>query len=247
MAMPSDGYLWDRAREAGSAIAAMGSSSTTGPRPAIPPPRGCRASRDTSIRAFADGISIIPMRKRAERFIAELARFEREGEMPRLQIMRLPNDHTIGTRPGKLTPRAMVADNDLALGMVIEALSRSTFWADTAVFVVEDDAQNGADHVDAHRTIAFVASPYARRGAVDSTLYSTSSMLRTIELILGLAPMSQFDAAARPMYHSFQLGTDGRPYRACQVRRPAESTRHGLGRSPVGKAHPRKTPPMTSS
>jgi len=111
----------------------------------------------------------------------------------------------------------MVADNDLALGMVIEALSRSRFWADTAVFVVEDDAQNGADHVDAHRTIAFVASPYARRGAVDSTLYSTSSMLRTIELILGLAPMSQFDAAARPMYHSFQPVPDGRPYRARQV------------------------------
>jgi hypothetical protein len=113
---------------------------------------------------------------------------------------------------GKLTPTAMVADNDLALGRVVEAVSKSKFWKETAIFIVEDDAQNGPDHVDAHRTIAFVASPYARRGLVDSTLYSTTSMLRTMELILGLKPMTQFDAAARPMYASFQGKPDGRPY-----------------------------------
>jgi len=152
--------------------------------------------------------------KRADRFIAELKRFEAEGDMPRLQILRLPNDHTQGATPGKPTPTAYVADNDLALGRLIEAVSRSKFWPRTAIFVVEDDAQNGPDHVDAHRTIAFVISPYVKRGLVDSTMYSTSSMLRSMELILGLKPMSQFDAAARPMFHSFQSTPDLRPYEA---------------------------------
>ena len=124
--------------------------------------------------------------------------------MPRLQIVRLPNDHTVGAVTGKRTPTAFVAENDLALGRLVEAVSHSKFWAQTAIFVVEDDAQNGPDHVDAHRSIAFVISPHARRGAVDSTMYSTSSMLRTMELILGLKPMSQFDAAATPMFNSFQ-------------------------------------------
>ena len=101
-----------------------------------------------------------------------------------------------------------MADNDLALGRVVEAVSKSKFWKDTAIFVLEDDAQNGPDHVDAHRSIALVVSPYTKRGQVDSTMYSTSSMLRTMELILGLKPMSQFDAAARPMYLSFQAKAD---------------------------------------
>src|SRR5205807_3973818 len=103
-------------------------------------------------------------------------------------------------------------DNDLALGRVVEAVSRSKFWHDTAIFVVEDDAQNGPDHVDAHRTVALVISPYTKHGQVDSNLYSTTSMLRTMELILGLAPMSQFDAAARPMYNAFQARADTRSY-----------------------------------
>src|SRR5947209_8580078 len=98
----------------------------------------------------------------------------------------------------------MVADNDLALGRVVEAISKSKFWKETAIFVVEDDAQNGSDHVDAHRTVALVISPYTQHGKVDKAMYSTSSMLRTMELILGLKPMSQFDAAARPMYNAFQ-------------------------------------------
>ena len=125
-----------------------------------------------------------------------------------------PNDHTSGTTRGKPTPTAQVADNDLALGRVVEAVSHSKFWPQTAIFVIEDDAQNGPDHVDAHRSIAFVISPYVERGTVDSTMYSTSSMLRTMELILGLKPMSQFDAAAVPMFRSFQTQPDLRPYQA---------------------------------
>ena len=152
--------------------------------------------------------------KRADRYISELKRFEAEGDMPRLQIVRLPNDHTYGATLGKLTPVALVADNDLALGRFVEAVSHSKFWPHTAVFVVEDDAQNGPDHVDAHRTVALVISPYTKRGAVDSTMYSTSSMLRTMELILGLKPMSQYDAAAAPMFNSFQAKADLRPYSA---------------------------------
>src|SRR5262249_41155689 len=108
--------------------------------------------------------------KRAERFISEWKRLEEEGQMPRLQIVKLPNDHTAGTRVGQPTPTAMVADNDLALGMIVEAISNSPLWKETAVFVIEDDTQNGPDHVDAHRSVALVVSPYTKRKFVDSTL-----------------------------------------------------------------------------
>lgn len=150
--------------------------------------------------------------KRAARFISELRRYEQSGGMPRLNIIRLPNDHTSGTSPGLPTPFAALADNDLAFGQVVEAISHSKFWSQSAIFVVEDDAQNGSDHIDAHRTVAFAISPYIRRQSVDSTIYTTSSMLRTMELILGLQPMSQFDALANPMIASFQAQPDLRPY-----------------------------------
>ncbi|HTD67630.1 MAG TPA: alkaline phosphatase family protein [Candidatus Limnocylindria bacterium] len=156
--------------------------------------------------------------KRAERFISELKRFEKEGDMPQLQIVRLPNNHTSGTASNKYTPTAQVGDNDLAFGMFVEAITKSKFWPQTAIFVVEDDAQNGSDHVDAHRTIAFAISPYVKRRSVDSTMYSTSSMLRTMELILGLKPMSQFDATAMPMFNSFTSKPDFTTYKL----RPAQ-------------------------
>ena len=132
--------------------------------------------------------------------------------MPQFMIVRLPNDHTNGTALGRLTPTALVAGNDLALGRVIEAISHSKFWPQTAVFVLEDDAQNGSDHVDAHRSPALVVSPYTKRHVVDSSMYSTSSVLRTMELILGLKPMSQYDAAARPMDAAFQAKADLSPF-----------------------------------
>ncbi len=150
--------------------------------------------------------------RRADRFIEEFHRFEIEGALPGLTIVWLPNDHTSGTKLGKPTPAAYVADNDLALGRIVEAVSHSKFWKETAIFVLEDDAQNGPDHVDAHRSTAYVISPYTKRRHVDSSMYSTSSMLRTMELILGLKPMTQFDAAAQPMYGSFQAKADLTPY-----------------------------------
>jgi DNA-binding beta-propeller fold protein YncE len=213
VARPAGGYLWDRCAEARVSYRSYGEWVQDGKTPKDPgraKVKALEAHFDPWFRGFDLDYSD---QLRADRFIAELARFEKEGDMPGLVIMRLPNDHTSGTRPRKPTPTASVADNDLALGRVVEAVSGSTFWKDTVIFVVEDDAQNGPDHVDAHRTVALVISPYARRGVVDSGMYSTSSMLRTIELILGLKPMSQFDAAARPMYGSFQSRADLRPYR----------------------------------
>jgi hypothetical protein len=107
-----------------------------------------------------------------------------------------------------------MADNDLALGMIVEAVSRSQFWPSMAIFVLEDDAQNGPDHVDSHRSPAFVLSPYTRRGIIDSSMYNTTSMLRTMELILGLRPMTHFDAGARPMWAAFTAKADSTPYQA---------------------------------
>jgi len=151
-------------------------------------------------------------------FYKDLQAFEVKGEMPRFQIMSLPGDHTLGTRAGAQTPRAMMAENDLALGRIVEAVSRSRFWRSTAIFVVEDDTQGGPDHVDFHRTVAFIISPYTRRRFVDSTMYSSSSMLRTMELILGLPPLSQFDQAATPMWKSFQTEANLGTYRAMPAR-----------------------------
>lgn len=132
--------------------------------------------------------------------------------VPQFNTMRFGNDHTEGLRRGRPTPFAFVADNDLAVGMFIEYLSKSPIWKESAVFIIEDDAQNGPDHVDAHRTTAYVAGGFVKRGFVDHTMYSTSSMLRTIELILGLNPMSQYDAAATPMWNSFSSTPNLTPF-----------------------------------
>ena len=125
------------------------------------------------------------------------------GKLPQFNTVRFGNDHTEGVRLGRPTPYAHVADNDLAVGMFVEALSKSAIWNETAVFILEDDAQNGADHVDAHRSTAYVAGGFVKRGFVDHTPYTTSSMLRTMELILGMGPMTQYDAAATPMWRCF--------------------------------------------
>ena len=123
-----------------------------------------------------------------DEFLKEFGEFEKNGNLPRLVVLLLPQDHTNGTAPGYPTPRACVADNDLALGRVVEAISHSRYWKESAIFVTEDDAQNGLDHVDGHRTVGLVISPWTRRAAVDSTFYTTINMYRTIEQILGLPP-----------------------------------------------------------
>jgi YVTN family beta-propeller protein len=217
IARPAGGYFWDRCKEAGVSYRSYGEFIQNGATPNDPSTAKVPALEGHFDSKFRGYDLDFPDVKRTERFLEELAEFEAKGEMPSFIVLRLGNDHTYGTRPGKRTPTAMVADNDLALGRLVEGVSKSKFWKDTAIFVVEDDAQNGSDHVDAHRTVALVVSPYTKRGVVDSTMYSTSSMLRTMELILGLQPMSQFDAAAMPMYASFTAKPDLKPY----VHRPA--------------------------
>ena len=156
----------------------------------------------------------IPDVVRARIFVNTLKAYEAKGSMPNLTVMLLPSDHTSGTKPGANTTKAMVADNDLALGQVVEALTASKFWPKMAIFVVEDDSQNGVDHVDGHRTVALAISPYIRRQAVDSTMYSHQSMLKSIELILGLPSLSLFNLIATDMRASFQDTPDLRPFKA---------------------------------
>lgn len=152
--------------------------------------------------------------ERAKVFLAELKEYEAKGKFPRFVTLKIGNDHTSGLSAGKISPRSNMADNDLALGMIVEGLSKSKFWAKTAIFVLEDDAQNGPDHVDSHRSPAFVISPYTRRGIVDSTIYNTTSMLRTMELILGLKPMTTYDAGSTPMTRAFASEAKLEPYTA---------------------------------
>ncbi len=214
IASPAAGYIWDRANQAGVSYRSYGefvSYNQGRDQPAHARVKALEGHIDPMFRGFDLGYSDL---KRADRFIAEFQRLEAADQMPRLQIVRLPNDHTHGSTPFFPKPAAYLAENDLALGRIVEAVSRSKIWMQSALFVIEDDSQNGSDHVDAHRTTAYVVSPYARRGVTDSTMYSTASMLRTMELILGLKPMSQFDAAATPMYASFQAEPDARPYNA---------------------------------
>jgi hypothetical protein len=158
-------------------------------------------------------------------FIREFDEYEKNYDstepnkrLPNLIVMSMPENHTAGTRPGAYTPRAMVANADYAVGLLVERVTKSRYWRETAIFMIEDDAQDGPDHVDARRTVGLVISPYVKRAYVDSTLYTTSSMLRTIELLLGLPPMTQYDAAAPPMYAAFSIKAEPGDYTAIAPR-----------------------------
>ncbi len=155
----------------------------------------------------------IPDQIRADIFIGDLQQWVANNNMPNFLVVQFPIDHTQGTSVGFPKPASMVADNDLAVGRLVDAVSHSPFWASTAIFVTEDDSQDGVDHVDGHRGPAFIISPYTRRnGAVDSTLYSNPNMVRTIEQLLGLPPMNQYDRAAQPMANAFTGTPDFTPY-----------------------------------
>ena len=167
---------------------------------------------------------------RADVFIREYEEFSRQDAVPDLMILSLPCDHTEGVNPKYPTPRAMMADNDLALGRVVEAVSKSPQWKETCIFVIEDDAQSGPDHVDGHRTVFMVISPYTKRKFVDSAFYAQTSMIRSMELILGLDPMNRFDALADPITTCFNETPDLTPYRAVANKIPLDE------RNPSGKA-----------
>lgn len=224
VAFSKGGFLWDLCAAAGLSYRSYGEfARLRGAEPGKV--RAAMPSLEGHIHPTymgADAIGRMSDSRRLELWLAEFRLFEARGEMPRFTVLSLPGDHLLGTRPGIQSPRAMMAENDLVLGKMIEAISHSRFWPQTAVFVVEDDAQNGPDHVDCHRTVALVASPYMRRRAVDSTMYSTSSMLRTMELILGLPPLTQFDASATPMWAAFQAQPGPRPYDALPARVPLD-------------------------
>ena len=218
---PPLGYLWDFAKRAGVSIRSYGEFASWRRRGGevradVP---GLEGLVHPSYPPFDLGV---PDQQRADIWLEEFQTFERDGKLPQLSIIRLGNDHTSGTSPGAPTPRAMVADNDLALGRIVSAITRSRYWKEAAIFVLEDDAQNGPDHVDAHRSVLLSISPFSRRRILDSTLYTTSGVLRTMELILGLPPMSQYDASATPMYAAFQAAADATPFTHLPARVPLD-------------------------
>ena len=209
---PSAGYLWDDCLRNGVTYRTYGEFAINGATPAdssLPTMESLRGHVAPHSRGWDLGYSDVD---RIADWRKEFDRFDRDGGLPQFQIIKLPNDHTAGTRKGSLTPRAYVAQNDLAVGLLVERIARSRYWGECAIFIIEDDAQSGPDHVDAHRTEALVISPYTKRHYVDHRMYSTCSMIRTMELILGLPPLSQFDAVARPFSASFTAYPDFSPF-----------------------------------
>jgi YVTN family beta-propeller protein len=210
--VPSAGHLWDSAARKGLTFRSYGEyavRASTGDGSVAAPGAGALAghvSPNYGGKRDTENIQV---------FLKEFREYEKnydspdaDKRFPNFVVMSMPEDHTRGTALGAYTPQAMVANNDFAIGQLVDAVSHSRYWPNTAIFIIEDDAQDGPDHVDARRTVGLVISPYVKRGIVDSTLYSTSSYVRSIELLLGLPPMSQYDAAAMPMYASF--GTEAK-------------------------------------
>jgi hypothetical protein len=221
---PPAGYIWTNASAAGVSMRNYGWWVENRPKPApgesqIASVRDPILTKVTNMNFRGFDLEYLDV-DRVKYFLEDLKEFEKSGSMPKLMFIRIGNDHTSGTTPGRVAPLSAMADNDYALGMIVEAVSRSKFWPKTAMFVLEDDAQNGPDHVDSHRAPAYVLSPYTRRGIVDSSMYNTTSMLRTMELILGLRPMTHFDAAARPMWAAFSNKPDATPYEAVKPQVP---------------------------
>ena len=208
------GAIWDNCRRHGLTYRSYGEAadftSTPNTAPVFKGDKGLAGHANVEWSQFPFGKGRDT--QRAAIFLRELAQAERTGRWPQFMVAWLPEDHTAGLKAGAFTPVAAVASNDQALGRIVEGVSRSHFWDSTAIFVIEDDAQNGPDHVDAHRTVGLVLSPYARRGATDSTQYTTASMVRTIELILGLPPMTQYDRGATPMLACFTPAPDRTAY-----------------------------------
>ncbi|MGH3779893.1 MAG: beta-propeller fold lactonase family protein [Pseudonocardiaceae bacterium] len=224
---PAQAYIWDRLagahisfRNYGFYVNTQPDGSSKATDPALD------ANTDPAFRGFDLACpdspnSFTPRKANCGPATARFTEWKKEfdgyvagNNLPTVELLRLPNDHNAGTTPGAPTPRAYTADNDWALGQLVDAVSHSKYWANTAIFVTEDDAQNGPYHIDAHRTVAEVISPYTHTGRVDSTFYSTASMLRTIELIVGLHPLTQFDAYATPMLAAFTNKPDPTPYTA---------------------------------
>src|SRR3989442_847955 len=228
---PGGAYLWDAARRQGLWVVNFGENTLTeldAPDAGTNIRTDIPGLKEITVSNYPGFVLDIPDTTRARIFADSVGSWDRQGRFPDLVIMWLPRDHTRGLQANQSTPRAMVADNDLALGLIVERLSRARGWPALAVFALEDDAQNGPDHVDAHRSVLLAGSSYARRGVVDSSLYTTSSVLRTIEDILRLGPLSQYDAAATPLAE--RADVSGITLQALgqfvQFRHTAAATRH---------------------
>jgi YVTN family beta-propeller protein len=237
-ALPPAGYLWTNAAARDISMRNYGYWATNLPKPAEDGAVQIEGVRDSVLAKFTDpkyrAFDLdYPDVKRAQEFLRELKEFENSNNLPALMFMRLGNDHTNGTFPGKLAPFSSFADNDYALGLIVEGLSHSRFWRSTAIFVLEDDAQNGPDHIDSHRSPAYIISPYTHTGTIDSRMYNTTSMLRTMELILHLRPMTHFDAGARPMLGAFAKQGVFTPYQAEKPRVSLEE--HNPQNSPTAQ------------
>ncbi|HVH08460.1 MAG TPA: beta-propeller fold lactonase family protein, partial [Gemmatimonadales bacterium] len=207
---PHGAYLWDAARRKGLWVVNFGeraeTDSTGNTHTAL------AGLDEVTVHSYPAFRLEIPDTLRARLVADSIASWDRQGRFPDLVLIWLPRDHTYGRAGGRPTPRSMVAENDLALGRIVERLSISPTWASLALFALEDDAQDGPDHVDAHRSVLLVASPWARRGVVDSTFYTTSAVVRSIELLLGLPALSQYDSAATPLWAAFASQPLGTPY-----------------------------------
>ena len=204
---PNDGYIWDDAKRTGVTYRTYGEAGAYG--------KALIESLKGHVAPHSPGFDLsIQDQVRAETWMRDFDSLAAINAVPALNTIRVSDDHTSGLRKGQYSPIAAVADNDLAVGRIIEHLSQSPLWATSVVFILEDDAQSGPDHIDAHRSPLYVAGPYVKRNTVNHTMYSTSGVLRTIELILGMPPMSQYDAAAMPLYDCFTSTPDNTAYAA---------------------------------
>jgi DNA-binding beta-propeller fold protein YncE len=244
MSLAASGCLWDAAAKAGKSIRNYGEYADDDLALFVPQPKdwlevwkdrvsGAHhiekrvATRVASLRPYLHPHYVYwPLlqsdQERADLFEEEYTRLSREDRVPELMIMALPCDHTEGRDPKYPKPQCMVADNDYALGRIVQTVSHSPQWKDTCIFVIEDDAQSGPDHVDGHRTVYMALSPYIRRGAQDHSFYNTVSMIRSIELMLGIEPMNRFDALTPPMAACFMEKPDLTPYTAVPNRFPLD-------------------------
>jgi hypothetical protein len=236
LAFSPAGFLWSQAKAAGKSVRVFGEfvdkpsviDSRTGKEPdwqktwadyksgkhevLILARTSQAALRDSLDPNYIGFPLVVSDQWRADRFLSQFKKWEESGDAPNLTIMLLPCDHTGGTNPGWPTPRANVADNDLALGRVVDAVSHSRFWPSTLIIVAEDDSQNGVDHVDGHRSVCFCISAYSKRDAEIDSLYTHVSIAATIERVLGLPPMTRFDRTARPMFDCFGDTPDNSPF-----------------------------------
>jgi hypothetical protein len=215
VAVPRSGFLWDRLLKAGITFRNYGEWYSHDEEDQSKIHVYLTGLKDHSDLNFRDDIGDITDQQRVDEWEREFGEFEANGQLPRFSLIYLPDDHTVGAKPGYRTPTAMVADNDLALGRVVERISKSRYWAASAIFVLEDDAQDGPDHVDAHRSPMLVISPYTRRHVVSHRRYSTVAVLKTMTRLLGIESLTYFDDRAPSLLREFDSKPSSEVY-ACR-------------------------------